>query len=157
MNLMKMAHFHAVLCALALLVVNGCQRSSSTETSSQSRASSQASSDACKACQAKHCSAVVAACTSKECLDVRSCIRTAKCADPKRDNSLVPCYCGSADQDDCFFAKIAANGPCKSVMEAGAKSSNALEIGQRYFDMAYPAGQAVQLTSCEQTFCKECL
>jgi hypothetical protein len=113
-------------------------------------------SEACQTCQKQHCSAVLAACTGTECNVLRGCIRNSKCGDPAHD-TLVPCYCGSAAQDDCLFGKATPNGPCKALIEAGAKSTNPLEVGQRYFDMSYTTGQAIQLANCEQTFCKQCL
>ena len=141
-----------LVCALSLV---GCHRSSAGGSESSTVEPASARTPACQQCLQKHCSAVLAACTSSECLNVRGCIKSSGCSAAKPD-TLVPCYCGAVDQDDCFFGKAPPTGACKTAMETGAKTSSPLEIGQRYFDMAYPTGQAVQLTNCEATFCKEC-
>jgi len=148
---MKIAVLFACVLSLA-----GCHRgSASGSESSTAEPVASARTPACQQCLQKHCSAVLAACTGSECSNVRTCIQASHCGDTKRD-TLVPCYCGAVDQDDCFFGKAPPAGPCKAPMEIGAKTTNPLDIGQRYFDMAYATGQAVQLTNCETTFCKEC-
>jgi len=66
------------------------------------------------------------------------------------------CYCGSSGTG-CFTTTGAANGVCKSQVEAAAKTSDPAQIATQFTSPASPLGRAVNLTGCRGALCSvEC-
>lgn len=102
---------------------------------------------------ANACNAAISGCTMIAdaadralCESLVSCIRSSRCANDA-DGDATPCYCGTASDDDCFGGL--ANGMCKMQVEAAAKSANAITIGTRAADPAFPVGRVFNLMKCD--------
>jgi hypothetical protein len=110
----------------------------------------------CKACEEKQCGKLAAKCISQECKDVYACVQKEKCGDATEED-FSRCYCGTTEKTKCFTEDSSTpNGPCKDVMEAGARSKQHVDVGSRFYDQKEALGQAMQWANCRMSFCKEC-
>lgn len=66
------------------------------------------------------------------------------------------CFCGT-NLGTCWVAPGAANGPCVSETIAAAKTTNPMEIQNRFISPNFPLGRAVNLITCQGGVCQtEC-
>lgn len=120
--------------------------------------------DPCGACTAANCVPATDSCSldvlgsdarRQKCLKLYCCIYANGCS--KQGDSLG-CWCGSshldaAGQGVCITMAGAADGPCKSEVEDAAETTDPQTIKQRFVDPAFPVGGAVNLASCQGSFC----
>jgi hypothetical protein len=62
------------------------------------------------------------------------------------------CWCGT-NPTTCLTEMAAANGPCRDLVVAAAKSADPGTIQLRFVDPGFPLGRAVNLSSCRGSFC----
>src|SRR5882672_10315853 len=123
-----------VVGALGFLVVHHFNQVEAEEDAALRGESKGDKKQQCKACEEKECSKLAAKCSSKECKDIYACVQKEKCGDAVEED-FSRCYCGSIEKTKCLTTGDSApNGPCKELMEAGARSKNHTEVGQRFYD-----------------------
>jgi hypothetical protein len=81
------------------------------------------------------------------CTAVLTCIRTSNCVAA----GVTSCYCGTASLSACVAGN--GNGACRSVIEAGQKSTNASSILLNLTNVTLPAGGALSLGQCDHDNC----
>ncbi len=69
------------------------------------------------------------------CVDLQACVRSSGCFDSE-------CFCGTS------FACRTPNGPCRAEVEAGAGTTNALDIDARKMDPNYAIGRSYAIDTC---------
>ncbi len=88
------------------------------------------------------------------CNEVLDCVRDSGCA--SNGNSLIHCYCGTANSTDCQVA-TSANGACKTQIERGLETTTFAQISMRLKMLQYGGGFALSRIDCDQQACKaEC-
>jgi hypothetical protein len=66
------------------------------------------------------------------------------------------CFCGTSGST-CWVAPGAANGPCANETIAAAKTTNPMEIQNRFISPNFPLGRAANLVVCQGGLCQtEC-
>jgi hypothetical protein len=91
---------------------------------------------------------------SSLCQQVYACVTRAKC---HVSGSATPCYCGTASGASCLNPG-AANGPCKSHIEAGEESTDPAAIAQGFGNPVLGAGAAIAALQCAIDNCfDECV
>ncbi len=78
-----------------------------------------------------------------------NCVRSTHCATARRDPQ--PCFCGTAEDVPCLSG--AANGVCKAMAEAAAKSTNPSQVAARFSDGDFPIKSAVNQIACDLAKC----
>ena len=87
---------------------------------------------------------------------------------PTHPGTLVPggcttqgdpleCWCGT-NPTTCVTSNLPptqANGPCLDAVFAAAKTTDAATIKLRFIDPSFPLGRAVNLVSCQGSFCSD--
>ena len=84
------------------------------------------------------------------CARLLQCVRKAQCAE---GSVLYPCYCGTASIDDCQMGKAQPDGPCRQDYEAGAETTDPLQIAMRAKNKRYALGRASQLFLSQHINC----
>ncbi len=133
--------------------------------------------DACDTCAVSGCATQVDACLGLDgaaqagprvgtprstlCDELRTCVQATSCQLVSRENAgvkgafLENCYCGTAG-DDCFETPGAANGSCRTQVEAAVESEKPTTLAGRLSgaDRRYPVFAAAKaLLACEQSGC----
>jgi hypothetical protein len=135
----------------------------------------------CRTCEVQMCQDKVVACEQAQgaaaagpatgmarkdlCLALVACIRATRCAFSGADpGDTGPCYCGTADLGNgACGVPGAANGPCKSQIEAAGESTDPNVIGARLvppdFNIPPPEalGRATNLIGCDAFQCPDAL
>jgi len=120
--------------------------------------------DPCGACTAANCVPATDSCSldvlgsdarRQKCLKLYCCIYANGCS---MQGDSLGCWCGSshldaAGQGACVAMTGVANGPCKSEVEDAAETTDPQTIKQRFVNPAFPIGGAVNLASCQGSFC----
>ena len=113
---------------------------------------------ACAACEKKHITSGdcepdsgcddLAGDDKRLCEDLLACQRRTNCW----VKHPLDCLCGSAPGVDC--AQGAANGACRSEIQAATKTTDPVQNGTLFFDPKLPAGRANRLIACAYDNCK---
>lgn len=86
------------------------------------------------------------------CEAVEQCFRRTKCW---TTDAFEDCYCGTAKGTAC--ATSAVNGACVAEVLAATKTSDPVAVGNRFYDLQYPAAHAtVRLVQCEKNCVADC-
>lgn len=134
---------------------DGCSASCQIEADQQMCLALLPDNNACGQCSCLDCRTETVACYGSsdtrgnaECAAMVACGRANGC-------SGTECYCGTAGLFTCLFG--GANGPCRSQVEAAARSADPLDIQARSTDANYPLGRANALATCALAQCStEC-
>jgi len=100
----------------------------------------------------KGCDVITDPADKKLCEDLYACFLANACV---TQGDPLKCWCGT-NPTTCVTSNAAptqANGPCVALVFAGAKSTDAATIKNRFVNSTYPLGAAVNLISCRGTFC----
>jgi hypothetical protein len=106
----------------------------------------------CERCGCMQCLEAVTACmASGDAARDAKCLAVENCAVEKHCSGMA-CYCGTASFIECAFF---ANGPCKSVIEAAAGSSNPSVTESQRQDPNTALGRAQVLGDCRRAQCND--
>jgi cysteine-rich repeat protein len=86
------------------------------------------------------------------CSDIVSCVRSSGCAQEAEGQQLEAewCYSGIPQAE---WAPEKMNGECKEQFLLGAETGEDADVQERWSDVNYSIGLAVQLLICESEFC----
>jgi cysteine-rich repeat protein len=86
------------------------------------------------------------------CSDIVSCVRSSGCAQEAEGQQLEAewCYSGIPQAE---WAPEKMNGKCKEQFLLGAETGEDADVQERWSDVNYSIGRAVQLLICESEFC----
>lgn len=123
-----------------------------TLSSSQIQCMDELADDACDQCECQHCSAEMLRCSdSGNTTRDAACTAVEDCA-TKYDCAGEDCYCGLSN---LLFCTVVATGPCRSVIERAAGTSNAYVIQADYLDDNTALGRAKELGACRRRYCSK--
>jgi hypothetical protein len=89
---------------------------------------------------------------ASECKAVLDCTRVNNCT----NGGLNPeyCYCGAGnDISNCLSTPSSIVGPCKTIIENGAETTDPSTVGARFNDPGYATGLAFRLINADRTTC----
>jgi len=86
------------------------------------------------------------------CSDIVSCVRSSGCAQEAEGQQLDAewCYSGIPQAE---WAPEKMNGKCEEQFLLGAETGDDADVQERWSDVSYALGAAVQLLICESEFC----
>jgi len=86
------------------------------------------------------------------CHQVYKCVMQSGCGIYPVSTPTLGCFCGDKDPDACVQAGM-ANGPCRAEILAAMETSEPAEVVNRYTDITWAGGAALQKVLCEVSAC----